>query len=45
MVVELKVHYCTEKLLDSFDTNVTILRCTILNKSVKSFVIYHLLFQ
>ena len=38
MVVELKVQYCKEKLQDSFDTNETFLRCTILKKGLKSFV-------
>ena len=45
MVVELKVQYCTQTLWDSFDTNQTFLRCTILNESVKSFEIFHQLFQ
>ena len=38
-ILELKAQYFREK--DSFDTNETFLRCTILEKSVKSFVIFH----
>ena len=42
MVVELKVQYCREKLQDSFEYFYGV---QYFNKGVKSFEIFHLLFQ
>ena len=46
MVVELKVKYCREQLLDSYLIQIRHFSgVQFLNKSAKSFVIYHQLFQ